>query len=98
MGDTAGRGDPFRPSTRGNDCRGARVLDPFPDTHLLDDPDRLSTWLAEEESISSRDLACLLRQMERSVRLLQQARVPVPIRTLYAMRLIRSALEKRRER
>ncbi|MCR4265550.1 hypothetical protein [Nitratireductor sp. ZSWI3] len=73
------------------------MLDPFPGVSRLGDVERLSAWLAEEESIGTFELCCLLAQIERSCKLLEEGRAQIPIRLLYARRVVKLALKRRLE-
>ncbi|WP_157384560.1 hypothetical protein [Nitratireductor soli] len=71
------------------------VLDPFSGVPRLGDIETLSTWLADEMSISTFELWCLLNQIERSCRQFEAMKAPIPIRTVYARRVMKAALRKR---
>ncbi|MCT7373950.1 hypothetical protein [Chelativorans salis] len=72
------------------------VFDPFPGIPMTENTGRMSRWLAAEETISTHQLRCLLFVIERSCHQLQAEGAPIPIRFVYARRLVLDALAIRK--
>lgn len=71
-------------------------FDPFPGVPFTGPVERWSRWLADERSISTHELWCLLTKIDRSCREEGERNGAVPIRLIHARRLVRIALKLRK--
>ncbi|WP_265515510.1 hypothetical protein [Nitratireductor luteus] len=71
-------------------------FDPFPGVPFAGPVERWSQWLADEKSIGTYELWSQLSKIDRSCREAGERNGAMPIRLIYARRLVRIALKMRK--